>query len=466
MKENKLGTYLLSFTEEDWRAYRNFSKSLYTESSDYQLVINFIKKHKSRFDPSYMDIEYLRKKIRPSAKKQVFTNVISTLCKHIEKYFAWAEVEKDPMMEDTLLLQALGKRGLTKQFYQQKEKSKTNRDELPIGLWNEYHEFMAEYLLYYCNMTSEVNTGKETLEKTLLNLKNFSNTIKGYLGVEMHNRTTILNEDWSNVISNLNIMSLKRKELSTTFSHLMNLKEYKEITSFNLLKKELFKTNLSKDLRHTILIYLTSFINNQKVRGNIKDGKEILKLYQYGLEKDLLFPNGLIPLIRYINIIGVACDVNEYNWAINFVNTYSKLVVSTNINEIKILGLAQIEFSKSNFEKVIENLRPIKFRQFDVETRVRWLLLSSIYETNKNDPNLIDYYVQSFHNFLKRNRLKTTKLKISGLKNSASYLSIIARGKHPIRTLEKIRSDKSLYYRKWLVDKISEKINNKKGAIQ
>jgi hypothetical protein len=92
MKQNKLGNYLTSFSEKYWAAYHKFSKSIYSEKSDYQLLINFIKKHKSRYDPSHMDREYLRKKIRPNASKQVFANVISNLCKHIEKFLVWVEV--------------------------------------------------------------------------------------------------------------------------------------------------------------------------------------------------------------------------------------------------------------------------------------------------------------------------------------------------------------------------------------
>ncbi len=456
MNENKLGTYLASFTSTDWSSYHKFSKSQYLEKSDYQLIINYIKKHRSRYNTGYIDIENLRKKVKPLASTQAFANVISGLCRSIEKYLIWAEVENDPMMNDTLLLQALGKRGLSLQFHKQKQKSKEKREKSPKGLWNRYHDFMADYLTYYCNMTSKIEAGKMALEESFTYLSQFNDTIKGYLGVEMHNRTTILNEDWSETINDLDLKNSTNNEFKEIYYHLMELKEFKKVASFDFLKKELFKDHLSKELRNTILIHLTSFINNQKVRGKIEDGKGILQLYQYGLENNLLFPNGLIPLIRYINIISVACDVNEYEWASNFVSDYSNLVASKNIEEIKILGFAQIDFSKGDFEKVINLLREIKFKYFDVETRARWLLLSSIYETNRGDYTLIDYYVQSYNNFLKRNKFKTTKLKINGLKNSAYYLSMIAKGKNLATILEKLKTEKTLYYRKWLILKVDE----------
>lgn len=84
--------------------------------------------------PKKTDGEYLRKKIRPTAKSIVFANVISQLCNHIEAYFVHAEVESDPMMKDTLLLQAYGRRGVTDQFHKHKKKAKVNRESQPLGL--------------------------------------------------------------------------------------------------------------------------------------------------------------------------------------------------------------------------------------------------------------------------------------------------------------------------------------------
>ncbi len=465
MKENKLGSYLSSFSNKDWVAYGKFSRIFYSETSDYQIVINYIRVRKNRYNSSYMDVEYLRKNISPQSKKDTFSKVISNLCKYIEKYLAWAEVKNDSMTEDTLLLQALGRRGLSTQFHKQNQKSKEKRKNLPIGLWNNYHDFMAEYLMYFCNMYSDIKTGRVALEQTFSNLSNFNNVIKGYLNVEMHNRSTLLNENWSELFNDLELDELNNNKLKDVYINLMILKEKKEIESFNFLKSELFKEHLSKDLRYTILIHLTSFINGQKVRGKINDGKEILQLYQYGLENDLLFPSGLIPLIRYINIIGVACDVKEYTWAINFVNNYSNLVVSINIEEIKTLGFAQIEFGKNNFENVVTLLRDVKYKNFEVESRARWFLLCSNYELNKEDHHIMEYYIQPFTHFLRRNKTKITKLKSVSLINSVNYLSLIAKGKSLSKILGNIKHDKSLYTRKWLISKIVEKLDKQKEGV-
>ena len=459
MKENKLGTYLTSFSEKDWAAYHKFSKSLYNKNSDYQLIINYIKKNKDRYDPSYMDGEYLRKKIRPTASKQVFANGISRLCKYIEEYMVWAELEKDEMMKDTLLLQALGKRGLTTQFYQHKERARKRREEKPSGLWPNYHDFMSEYLHYYCNIVSSNREGKESLEKIYAYFDQFYVTLKGFVGIELHNRTIVLSEDWTSYYEEIKYQKIDNDLIKDVYRHLMILKEHRDHSSFEKLKEILLESNLDEDIRYIILIHLTSYINRQRVRGEINDGKETLQLYQYGLDNNLLFPNGLLPFTRFVNILGVACRHEEYEWAHKFVENYAAVVSNNSEDENKILGKSHIEFNRGDFEKVILSLRNQKFKNFEVESRARWYFLCSTYELNKDDPVILEYYINSFIQFLKRNRLNIAKLKIEALKNSAMYLLKISKSNFTTKFSKDLKNEKTLFFRKWLFEKATEKLN-------
>jgi len=457
MKENKLGTYLTSFTEDDWSGFQNFSKSKYSEKSHCQAIINYIKKRKNRLDPTYMNTEFLREKISPTTKKAVFANAVSRLCKYIEEYMIHTEVENDNMMKDTLLLQALGKRGLSTQFHKNKKKAKERRDNMPAGLWNNYHGFMAEYFMYFCNMTSDISVSKVILQNAHAEIHKFHQVVKSYLIVESHNRSILLNENWDQLINQSNLPHFDNCIQKEVFLALMNLKEKRELSSFNILKNKLFNENLSHDLKYTILIHLTSFINGQKVRGEIESGKEILNLYQFGLENNILFPNGLIPLVRYVNIIGVACDMNEFNWATNFINTYSYIVTAKNTEEILVLGQTMIEFSKGNYSKVINRLRQVRYKDFEIEARARWYLLSSYYEINKNDPSVMESHITAYLYLLNKSKEKTTKLTILGLSKSVKYLSYISKNNFTDTLLSKIKSEKTLYFRKWLYQKTLEK---------
>ncbi|MDF1694751.1 MAG: hypothetical protein P1U56_02915 [Saprospiraceae bacterium] len=457
MKTNTLGIYLTSFTNEDWSLFHKFSKSRYSENSDFQAVINYIKKHKSRIDAKKMDTEYLRKKIRPTYSKHVFSNVISGLCKHIEAYFRWSEMESDPMMKDTLLLQALGKRGLTKQFFKQKEKAKERRSNLPIGLWEGYHEFMAEYLLYYCNMTSDSAMSKVSLKNGFISLKEFQIKQWHYFIIEMNNRQLLLKEDWGKNLELFKKEYTFKHNLSDIFDHLIEMKNSKSEKSYLFLIEKIKGDEISTNLKYTILIHLRSYLSHLIVKGRLDVTTNLLELQKFGLDEGILFPNGRIPLIRFTNILNTASSLKEYKWANDFVSKYSHLVINQNSNETKSLGFAQIEFSKKNYSEVINLLFGFKFKNIEFELRAKWLLLSSNYEINNDNYSVIESNVKAFRYFLNKNRLKITELSFLSYLNCSKLLIEIARHTDKDLIISKIKNEKNLIYRGWLLKKITEK---------
>lgn len=458
MKQNKLGTYISTFTEEDWASFHKFSKSIFTYNSDFQLIINYIKKHKARFNPTFIDAEFLRKKIRPQASKQVFANVISNLCKHIEQYFIWAEVESDTMMRDTLLLQAIGKRGLNEQFHKLKKKSKEKRDKLPVGLWHNYHDFMSEYLLYYCNMLSDNHDTKIALQETYREIKAFSSTIIGYLNLEMSNRSVVLKEDWEENLNEIARNYSGQYALKPTIDHLTQMKVHKSVDSFNYLLKAVENPMLSVELRYTIIVHLRSFITHKTIKGDNSYNSILMELQKYGLAKNILFPSGRIPIPSFINIVNRACAMKEYLWAEEFIEKFSANVQNTNIKATKTLGKAQIESSKKNYSLVLQLLANTKYKNFEQEIRAKWLILSSNYELNKDNFEIIENNIINFKNFISRNKNRTTQLAVLSLLNTSKYLLYIAKGINLESVKNKILTEKNLFFRKWLLNKINDKI--------
>ena len=456
MKENKLGTYLNSFTEQDWAAYHKFSKSLYDEKSDYQLVINFIKKYKHRIDPLELDAEYLRKKIRPSAKRQVFANVVSRLCKYVEQYLVWAEVEGDQMMKDTLLLQALAKRGLSNQFYQQKGKSRLKRGKLPNGLWHYYHDFTESYLLYFNNMTTDIKESKMVLKNAFENLTNFSSNMNHYLTLEMQNRTVLLKEDYEEQLATFEGQKRDLGDFTALIDITIKLKKEKSEECYQYLREKIKDSNLSREMRYTILIHLMSHLYHHIIKGNLTVKTSLLHLQKYGIEQGILFPNGKIPLLRFTNILTTACALEEYDWAYDFVEKYSHLVGHKNVSETKTLGNAQIEFSKKNFDEVVDLLVNTKFKTFEFELKAKWFLLCSNYELNIDNYSIIESYVKSFQYFIKKNRHKATELTFLSIRNSSKYILEFAKLKDIDKLIDNIKTEKNLLHRNWLMQKAKE----------
>ncbi len=459
MKENKLGVLLGSFKDEDWKCYQKFAKSRYSDNSDYKLIIDQIKKHKDRYDTKNLDSEYLRKQIRPSAKPIVFSNVISKLCKHIEAYFIWAEIMDDPMMEDTLLLKAFGKRGLTVQFHKQKKKSEQKRDQMPLDLWAHYHEFLGAYLEYFCNMTSTTQNGGRVLKSSIDNLNNFKKTIDKYLFVEVVNRKVLTKENWGNSIQQLENSHSQNELLDSILTNLISLKEMNIESSFFFLKGLLKNISLSIEIRNTILVHLLSFISKQNtIHGENKFTAHMIELQEFGIKANILFPNGKIPFSRYLNIIHRACYTKQYDWAINFTKKFSIQVFNDKKYQTQNIGIAYIEFSRGNFEKVIDLLSSKKYHYIGLEYRAKWLLLSSNFELNKDDLPNLEYNIRNFKSYINRNKKLLPSSTFEGLKNSSTYLLKIANYIGDQNELINFKKNKKILYHTWLNSKAEEKI--------
>jgi hypothetical protein len=455
MKENKLGLLLSSFKDEDWSAYHKFSKSRYGDETDHQKVMEYIKKHKSRYDPNRMDTEYLRNKIRPDAKSIVFSNVISQLCKHIEAYFIWAEVMEDTMMEDTLLLKAYARRGLTNQFHKLKKKAKKNRDKQPLGLWNNYHVFMGKYLEYYNRMTTSVAGSKSVLESCNQAIIDFSNVLQEYLGVEMHSREIILAEKFVSNFKNLSPqLKFKSKNLTSLFHYYKKLKENRDWDSYAVLKQELYEGDLSKELQFTSITYLGSFLKWKNLNNDEKAGHELVQLYNYGLNKDILFPNRIIPLDSFAIIITIGSNTGNPEWSENFINNYSHLVSDKNSEQIRNYGHAHLSYTKRNFQNTIEILRSKRFNDFNLELKAKWLLISSLYELNPNDIEIFKYYTNSLISYIKRNSEKSTIDGNKAFLTSLNYLSKLVLKKNLGDLEDKIINEKKMVHKRWFLEKI------------
>ena len=236
------------------------------------------------------------------------------------------------------------------------------------------------------------------------------------------------------------------------------LKYTRDEKYYHSLKQILLEEHISQDLAYAIMIHTTSYLNISIVQGKKNLTSELLEMYYYGIDENILFPNGNIPLIRYINIILFACGMKEIEWAYTFVANHSKNVGRELESSAQRLGHAHIEFSKENFDEAITMLRAVKFKDFDFEIRARWLLLASNYELNKDNIDIVEYHINSFIYFVRRNKNIMTTLGSESLLKSASVLMKIAKSKDPQKALEEVKKESHLLYRKWLTQKVEEKL--------
>lgn len=232
------------------------------------------------------------------------------------------------------------------------------------------------------------------------------------------------------------------------------MKEKRDWASYNILKDELYNGNLSSELNFTTITYMGSFLKWKNLNNEENTGQELVSLYNYGLNKEILFPNNKIPLTAFATIITIGSKTNNYLWAENFIYKYSHLVSDQNTDQIKVYGLAHLNYTKKNFEKTIELLRSKKINNYTLELKAKWLLISSHYELNTNDVNNLKYYITSLKSYIKRNKEKTAIDGSTGFLNSLKFFDRLIIGKNLVTLTKDIKDEKIMVHKKWFLEKI------------
>jgi len=367
----------------------------------------------------------------------------------------WAEVKDDPMLEDTLLLKAFAKRGLTDQFHKQKKKAADKREKMPLGLWKHYHEFMGEYLEYYQRMNLSISETKVILENGNETIEKFSEIIKRFLGVEMHSREIILNESYVSSYKMIETnKSLEKSKTKKLFNHFKILKEKREWASYYLLKDILENEKLSKELEFTTITYLGSFLKWSNLNNDEKAGPELIKLYNYGLLKNILFPNKIIPLDSYALIITIGSNTGNSDWSEKFIENYAHQVSDKNTDQIKCYGLAHLSYIKGNFQETLELLRSRKFNDNILELKAKWLLISSLYELDPTNNESFKYYTSSLRSFIKRNKEKSTIEGDKAFLTSLKYLDRLLTKNNLLQLEEDLKKEQKMIHKRWFLKKV------------
>lgn len=203
---------------------------------------------------------------------------------------------------------------------------------------------------------------------------------------------------------------------------------------------------------HTLLSYLHNFAAAQ-----IRDGKEEYwtsthLLNKFGVEHSIFTRDGGISASQFNNIIAVAGQVKDFNWANAFLSSHSRYLQKDSRDKTIILAKAIISFEKREFKKVIDALQDMDFNSFLDSIRARALILRSMYEIQDDDNETLDYCL-TLESYLRRNP-QAKREAVRGTLNTVQIIKMLIRKKAPQnRILKTIGELRNVYFKSWLLEK-------------
>jgi hypothetical protein len=457
MQSPKVISYLKTFSENDWKSFVSYAKSVYAASSSQAQVISYYKSNKSRLNRPDWDRLKLLDSIKPRLTAHALSNVLVKLKTAIDGYFVYSEVMNNEFQSRNLLMQSYAKRGLKKDFFKLKADMNNSINEAPISLWDDFYKLQIEHLTYFENMTNTVADSRKILEGTIFSINSFYDKLASFYELELVNREVTIKENWSEENPKLKPHH-STDEISHICTQLISLKRNRDRKSYNFLLNilENEQSKFSKSIKYAILIHLTSYLNHQIKIGDLHLNKELLSLYKGGIDSGLLINNGRIPSRRFYNILNLACGSKAFDWAEDFVEQYAQLVDPSSEQETKILAKSEINFKKGNYDWVIDKLVTIKYRNFDHELKARWLLICSEFELNRDNIPFIEDRVRSMNYYLKRNEKNMDVFAYEGVKNLCKFLVKLAKPNDPALIENEIIETEYLVYRGWLLSKLKK----------
>ena len=169
------------------------------------------------------------------------------------------------------------------------------------------------------------------------------------------------------------------------------------------------------ELRDIYLIAINHCIRQANQRRNNRFLRELLDLYQVGLEQDAFLENGFLSLWTYKNVVTAGLILKEFEWVKFFIYEYESKLEKQHRRDGFTYNLAFLYHATKQYDKAISQLQQVKFDDVFFNLDARNLLLKIYLELQEYEA--LEAHLNSFEIFIRRKNITNP--------HRANYLNII-----------------------------------------
>ncbi len=436
MQKSKLIQYLLTFSKQDLRSFKDFVHSPYfNKHQKTRELLDYILNVKDMESP-LLQKEIVFKKVFPNMTyhEQTLRTTMSYLTQLVYRFYGQKYHDSNPTEQQLGLLEIALQDGQKKMF--KKHSLAWEKTQSQSTVRDSNYFFQASRFQHMQN-SFDLNFGKRSsgnfLEKAVSNFNTYFIAEKLRMTCEMLARKQVTGQDYSFLFLKELIVFLEKEQLhfkSITGVWVYFL-IYKMITSndpqyffdLKLLLKEdvhLFKHQEGRDLYTHALNYCIGKLNVGE--SNFK--KETFELYQQMVENGLLYIENRIHQWDYTNIVSLGCDFQESEWTLNFISEQKHYLLEAQRENTYNYNLAAYHYSKQEYSEAIQLLQNVEFNEIYNSVLTRILMLKIYFEIR--DWQALDYLLETFRIYLIRTKQLEENRRKSGL-NLIKYTRVLSR---------------------------------------
>ena len=474
MQKTRFIQLLSQLEEQEQLAFKSYlANDQQDKNQALQILYGTILKERPNFSEKRLNKLALWEKVNPqkSYKELAFNNLLSNLLQKLYEFLTIKIVEKDKVIQTNLLLAHFKQREihdfipfLIKRLEIQLNKSKHQTNDyfwqqLEINAYKDYAEIIQEKRSYNIFLQKE---------NDYLDL--YYHLEKLRIAVDMLSRQTVVNLDYrpTHLEEILKHYEHHPDLLSTHpaihiyWQALQMLRNQENEAAYFKLKTllsnhfHIFPLQEARTLYNYLLNYCVRKINT----GSGQFYEEILGLYQFLLQAQLLEQQGKLTQWTFINILTTGLRLQNYDWTEDFVHRYKNALDPNTRDNVYAYSLASIYFEKGDLGKALSLLQSVAFTDAFYQLAAKIIQLKIYYLEEEADAffslnlatqrflsrnrQLSAYQTKSNQNFLKLiKRLLQLKVKAKYLQQSR-YQAQVQKLK------DRIKHTQILGNRKWL----------------
>ena len=462
MKKNKYLTILRSLSETELKDFSKFLSLRYHRSSVILDIHKYFKKNYLQHDPP--DLEIVAKKILKKGTLTQSTQLANGLSdlflilkdylihhklneKIFEKEFLWMEILDEKKLQPEM---QLTEKNLTKRINQTESRS----------IWQNLWHFQINHFLYFRNNRQNDKKAAMSLQIAMHELDHFAGNMKLKMAIEAENFKSIHKTDFSKGIVQPYLSYFQQQKTTAPLNQyyllLFALMERKRTIDFQDFRQFLFKNIdlLPFDENFMGMMTLNNFAAKKIREGDYFYQQMVFENYEIAIAKNLLIYRETIDKTTYENIVNVACSLERFDWALNFVHHYKNFLPIENQEDTYQLSLAMIAFGRQQFAQTILLLESLQFTEILQQLRAKAYIVRAHFELKNDD---FSDKCDSFDRFIRRYRQRG-KLSEDISRAALNFTKILrefdSESKTKREKLALIKQTKPLFSEKWLLTKV------------
>ncbi len=461
------------------------SSPFHNRGRNYVPFFNQLKKFYPKFDDNRMTPEYIYSKIYPGKKynKQILWNMTSSMLAMSEDFLIYVSLKRNKFERERKVAEEFLERRLSSYYKKKLNEMESALDSLGIG--SAYFRHKAELedgrMAYHFIEDTQQFLPELVDKKGNYVILHFMREISDIIG-SLRTSKSMYNRQYEGSIpykfvTNLKLDKIVEFAYGTKFKYAAVLDIYYETIMLSLeydnkkhffRLKELFEQNhhlFTNEEKHLVAAELTNYCVQKMNEGDNSLRHANFELDKFKLENEIVLISRMLPKLTFMQILGNALYLKEFEWARTFIEEYAPKLKPSYQKPTKMLCYAHLYYLQKDYGKVLECLSKVEFIDMLDKIYVKTLYIRTYFEMKEFETLLS--YLETTRHFYEKNPYVSNVLRSNNIK----FISCMSRLLSAIesnddfemdRIWKFVKGDKSVANGLWIAEKIEEM---QKGAI-